>query len=103
MTTCRAWQFLGLPSSRRLPERLCYMRQILRRLVVDAVRLMRHDAGAQISPHHLEETVAHQVGAERDAQIDDPARPFELRRDLVWIKLVDVDGAERANHAGEQR
>ena len=36
-------------------------------------------------------------------QIDDPARPFELRRHLVGIEIVHVNGAERADHAGEQR
>ena len=36
-------------------------------------------------------------------EIDHPARPFELRRDLVGIELIDIDRAERADDAGEQR
>ena len=47
-------------------------------LIVAAVAMMRHDAGAQEAPHHLQKAEAHQIGAERDAQIDHPARPFEL-------------------------
>ena len=55
------------------------------------------------TPHHLQEAEAHQIGAERNAQIDDPTRPFELGRHLIRIELVDVDRAERADDAGEKR
>ena len=79
------------------------LRFVVRRFVIDAVALVRNLAGAQEPPHHLKETETHQVGAERDAQIDDPARPFEFRRDLIRIELVNIGGAERADNAGKQR
>src|SRR5271156_2223169 len=86
----------------RSPHRLgCRRRRIVRGLVVNAVAVMRHKARAQVAPHHLQETETHQEGTERDAQIDHPAWPFELRRDLVRIELVDIDGAQRADDAGE--
>src|SRR5579864_8512760 len=93
-----AWRWAATASSsRRLAER----RRIVRLHVIVAMAVMRHIAGAQIAPHHLQEAEAHQVGAERNAQIDHPAWPFEFRRDLVRIELVDIDGAERADDAGE--
>src|SRR5580692_8964815 len=101
-----AWRWEATASSScRLAERnrLAERRLVVRLLVLDAVALMRHITGAQIAPHHLQEAEAHQVGAERNAQIDDPARQFELRRGLIRIELVDIDGAERADDAGEQR
>ena len=78
--------------------------RVHRRLVFDAVvpgvgRVARLEEAV----HHLQEAERHQVGAERDAQIDHPARPFELGRHLVGVELVDVDRAERADDAGEQR
>src|SRR3974377_863646 len=65
--------------------------------------LMRHVPGHEEAPRPLQEAEAHEVGAERYAEINDPARPFELLRHLVGIKLVDIDGAERPADAGEQR
>src|SRR6516165_3273025 len=63
-----------------------------RGFILDPVRLMRHHAGLEEPPHHLQKTKAHEIGSERNAEIDDPAWPLELLRDLVGIKLVDVDG-----------
>src|SRR5512135_797645 len=88
-------------SSRRLAERRRWLFE--RRLIVDTMTLMRHEAGAQKTPHHLQKAETHQIRAERNAQIDDPARPLELRRHLIGIEIVDIDGTERADHAGEQR
>src|ERR1700692_4818872 len=57
--------------------------------------IMRINAGAQEVPRHLQETETHQVGAERDAQIDHPTRPLEFRRHLIAIEFVNIDGAQR--------
>src|SRR5262249_5791470 len=63
---------------------------------------MRDDAGREEAPCDLQEPEAHKIGTERNAQINDPARPFEFLRDLVGIKLIDVDSAEHADDASEQ-
>src|ERR1700746_961837 len=88
-------------SSRRLAEHR--RRLLVRRLIVDAMTLMRHKTGAQKTPHHLQKAETHQIRAERNTHVNDPARPFELRRHLIGVEIVDIDGAERADYAGEQR
>src|SRR5258708_40179803 len=66
------------------------------------VRVMRDVAGAEESPSHLKEAEAHAIRAQRDAEIDHPARPFELLRFLVRVELIHLYGAERADDAGKQ-
>ena len=62
--------------------------------------VMRQLAGAPERPRHLQEAEAHQVGAERHAQEDDPARHLHVGRDLLGrIEPDDEFGAHRADHA----
>ena len=66
--------------------------------------MVRQLAGARERPRDLQEAEAHQVGAERDAQIYDPLRQLEVRRRRVGVRDVpDEARRERADDAGEQR
>ena len=66
--------------------------------------VMRQLAGAPEPPGDLQEAEAHQIGAERHAQEDDPARHLQVGRDLVGgIKLDDELGAHGADDEGEER
>jgi len=49
---------------------------------------MRDEARPLITPHHLQKAEALQIGAERNAQIDHPARPLELLRHLVGVDVL---------------
>ncbi len=77
-------------------------------VVVDALD-MRHVAVRELSgpiepPRHLQEAEAHQPRAERQSQIDDPHRRFEIVRLLAGFEhLVHEQAAEHRDHAGEQR
>ena len=53
------------------------------------VVVMRQLAGAQVVPGDLQEAEAHQIGAERNAEIDEPARHLEIGRDLVGVHQPD--------------
>ena len=64
--------------------------------------MVRQLAGARERPRDLQEAEAHQVGAERDAQVDDPLRHLEVGRHRVGVRDVPDEGrAERADDAGE--
>ena len=66
--------------------------------------MVRQLAGAQECPGDLQEAEAHQVGTERDAEVHEPLRYFEIGRDRIGVADVpDEGGAERADDAGEQR
>ncbi len=65
---------------------------------------MRQFAGAGKGPGDLQEPEAHQPGAERDRQIDDPHRRLQVVRHLAGLEhLHDEDRPERGDGAGEQR
>jgi hypothetical protein len=65
---------------------------------------MRQFPGLEERPGDLEEAEAHQIGAERDAQVDEPARQFEVGRDLVGANQgVDEFRPHGADDEGEQR
>ena len=52
---------------------------------------------------HLQEAEAHQLGAERDAEIDDPHRHLEVGGDLLgMISFPDERGAQERHDPGEQ-
>ena len=66
--------------------------------------VVRQRAGPEIEPRNLQEAEAHQAGAERDRQIDEPHRRFEIVRLLAGLEhLADEGGAEGCDHAGEER
>ena len=66
--------------------------------------MMRQFAGPEKSPGDLQEPEAHQIGAERDAGVDDPARQLQIGRDLVGAhQFEDEFAAHRADDEGEQR
>ena len=61
-------------------------------------------AGPVVGPGDLQEAEAHQPGAERDRQVDEPHRRFEVVRLLAGLEhLADERHAEGGDHAGEQR
>ena len=65
--------------------------------------VVRQLAGARERPRDLQEAEAHQVRAERDAQVDDPLRHLEVGRHRVGVRDVPDEGrAERADDAGER-
>src|SRR5256885_12517487 len=60
--------------------------------------MMRQVAGSPVRPYHLQEAEAHQIRAERNAGIDQPARQFEIGRNLVGVhQLIDEFGAHGAD------
>src|SRR5437879_13440267 len=64
---------------------------------------MRQLAGEEVIPRDLQEAEAHQIRAERNAEVDEPARYLEVRRYLVGIvKPVDELRAHGADHGGEE-
>jgi hypothetical protein len=66
--------------------------------------VVRQVAGAREMPADLQKTEAHQVGAERHRQIDDPHRRLEVVRHLAGRRHVpDELRAEAADETGEQR
>ena len=66
--------------------------------------VVRQLTGAPERPGDLQETEAHQVGAERDRQKHDPHRHFHVGRDLVGMgDFPDELCAERADDAREHR
>src|SRR5262245_22347755 len=73
-------------------------------LVLNALRMtmVGQEAGTQKAPGNLEKAKAHEIGAKRYAEIDEPARPLEFRRDLIRVELVDIDRAQGSDDAGEQ-
>ena len=65
--------------------------------------VMRQFAGPVIGPANLQEAEAHQSGAERDRQIDDPHRRFQIVRLLAGLEhLADERAAEHRDHAGKE-
>src|SRR5690349_368322 len=65
---------------------------------------MRQLAGAPEAPRNLQEAEAHQVRAERDAEVHDPLRQLEVRRHRIGVRDVPRERcAERADDAGEER
>src|SRR3954466_14024259 len=67
------------------------------------VVVMRQLAGEEVIPGDLQEAEAHQIGAERDAEIDEPAGYLEVGRYLVGeVKAVDELRAHGADHGGEK-
>jgi hypothetical protein len=69
-----------------------------------ALVVMRQMAGPVVGPRDLEEAEAHQARAERDRQIDEPHRRFQIVGLLPGVEhLLHEGGAEGGDHAGEQR
>ena len=70
-----------------------------------ASSVMRQFAGPVEPPRDLEEAEAHQAGAERDRQIDDPHRHFEIVRLLAGRRTSGATkvAPNTAMIAGEQR
>ena len=67
------------------------------------VLVARQLAGPEEGPGDLQEAEAHQVGAERDGQVDDPDRDLQVRRGGVGVGHVpDEVGPEGPHQAGEQ-
>src|SRR5258705_7440957 len=65
--------------------------------------MMRQLAGTPIVERDLKKAEAHQVGAERNAEIDEPARNLEVGRDLVGVHQSDDElRAHGADQAGEK-
>src|SRR5882757_10649104 len=65
--------------------------------------MMRQLAGTPIVERDLKKAEAHQVGAERNAEIDEPARNLEVGRDLVGVHQSDDEfRAHGADHGGEE-
>ena len=68
------------------------------------VVVVRQFAGEEVIPGDLQEAEAHQIGAERNAEIDEPARDLEVGRDLVgMIEPIDELRAHGADDGGEER
>ena len=68
------------------------------------VVMMRQFAGAPIAVRDLQEAEAHQVGAQGNAEIDEPARDLEIGRDLVGVHQSDHEfRAHGADYGGEER
>jgi len=66
--------------------------------------MMRQIAGPVVGPADLEEAEAHQARAERDRQVDEPHRRFEIVGLLAGLEhLRNKGGAEGGDHAREQR
>src|SRR5690242_18712843 len=66
--------------------------------------VMRQFAGAGKRPCDLQETETHQIGAERNAQIDNPLGHFEIGRCRIGVRDVPYErSAQRSDDAGEQR
>src|SRR5260370_188110 len=66
--------------------------------------VMRQFTGPPERPCNLQEAKTHEVGAERDAAVDDPTRELEIGRDLIGgHQLNDELRAHRADDGGEQR
>ena len=66
--------------------------------------VVRQFAGPVIEPRNLQEAEAHQPGAERDREVDDPHRRFQIVRLLAGLEhLGDERAAEARDHAGEER
>src|SRR3984957_11247563 len=65
---------------------------------------MRQLTGPEVMPADLKEAEAHQIEAERDAAVDDPARNLEIRRDLIGTHQFEYElRAHGADNRGEQR
>src|SRR6266699_2699245 len=47
--------------------------------------IMRQFAGAPVSERDLEKAEAHQIRAQRNAEVDEPARNLEIGRHLVGV------------------
>ena len=81
--------------------------EVRRRREVDVFRLDTLDVGdvvvrqltrAPERPGDLQEAEAHEVRAERDAQVDDPLRQLEVGRHRIGVRDVpDERGAQRAD------
>src|SRR3954454_22464598 len=68
------------------------------------VVMMRKFAGAPKCEGDLQKPKAHQIGAERNAEVNQPARNFEIWRDLIGIHQSDHEfRAHRSDHRGKKR
>src|SRR5579862_4417462 len=72
---------------------------------IDFARVMvRQLPGAPEADRDLDEAKAHEIGAERNGEIDDPHRDFEIGRRLIRLRhSEDERGAEAADDSGEYR
>src|SRR5215213_4428693 len=68
-----------------------------------SVVMVRQVTGAPERECDLQEPETHQIGAERDAKVDEPTRNFEIRGDLIGIHQPDHEfRAHCSDHRGEE-
>ena len=61
--------------------------------------VVRQFAGPVVEPGHLQEAEAHQAGAERDREIDDPHRRFQIVRLLAGLEHLATRTSRRTSRS----